>query len=311
MLNFLTTIMLTARLLVLANSGVATVLSILHTIQLKGRTLALSDPMYPQPNGSLCYSWGGDLFIIGIIANYAAVAADTFSSELGILSKGDPRLITSWTLRKVPRGTNGGVSLLGLGAGLLGSLIIVTASLLFLPLCTPATAALPGGGAPWSPEQRRIFMVFMVVWGALGSVADSLLGGWFQRSVIDVRSGKIVEGEGGGRVLVSGPDEVVVGSLKRAEAKAAMLNGEGKDAVEKTDASAVDDSKVSSHKYDAKDKHRRPSFGDERPSRIVETGWNLLDNNDVNFLMAVLMSTGAMAVAAWYWDIEPRASMVP
>src|SRR5690348_8462708 len=111
----------------------ASVLTVLHANQLRARAAALMDPNVPDPKGTICYSWGGDVLLVGVIANYAAVAADTFSSELRILSKGDPRLITSWNLRKVPRGTNGGVSLLGLGAGVLGSLVIVSATMLFLP----------------------------------------------------------------------------------------------------------------------------------------------------------------------------------
>lgn len=284
---------------VLANSLVASVLSILHARQLYARSAAYADSSAPEPVGTNCFSWGGDVLVVGIIANYAAVAADTFSSELGILSKGDPRLITSLTLRKVPRGTNGGVSLLGLAAGLFGSLVIVTAATFFLPMCSESTADLPGGGRPWLMSERRQFMAAMVVWGALGSVLDSLLGGWFQSSVKDVRSGKIVEGDGGLRVLVSPSSEA---SLKRADAKAAAFSGEGKKAVEQTGAVVVDD-KALDARYNPENKHRKPSFGDERPSRIVENGFDLLDNNDVNFLMAVMMSIGAMAVAGWYWDI--------
>lgn len=236
--------------------------------------------------------------MIGIIANYACVAADTFSSELGILAKGQPRLITSLTLRKVPRGTNGGVTLTGLAAGLLGSIIIVTASMLFLPLCSSATEGKLGGGVAWSLEQRQTLILGLTVWGLLGSVADSILGGLFQSSVKDVRSGKIVEGEGGVRVLVAaGEHTAAVG----ADVKAALLHGEGESAVEKTESVG---------KYDVRDKHRRPSFGDEKPSRAVENGWDLLDNNDVNFLMAFGMSVGAMAVASWYWQI-PLSSVLP
>ncbi|KNB02180.1 hypothetical protein FOXG_05183 [Fusarium oxysporum f. sp. lycopersici 4287] len=172
---------------VLANSSMASVLSVLHANQLRKREAAFADPNTPDPTGSLCFSWGGDLLVVGIIANYAAVAADTFSSELGILSSGQPRLITSPTLRKVPRGTNGGVTLLGLGAGLLGSMIIVTASMIFLPSCSEESSRTPAGGAPWTMLERRKFMGFMVIWGALGSVLDSFLGGLFQRSVRDVR----------------------------------------------------------------------------------------------------------------------------
>ncbi|SPJ89654.1 related to transmembrane protein 19 [Fusarium torulosum] len=295
---------------VLANSLMASVLSLLHANQLRKRETALADPNTPDPTGSLCFSWGGDLLVVGIIANYAAVAADTFSSELGILSTGQPRLITSPTLRKVPRGTNGGVTLLGLGAGLLGSMIIVTTSMLFLPSCNEESAHTPAGGAPWTMLERRKFMGFMVLWGALGSVLDSFLGGLFQRSVKDVRSGKIVEGEGGNRVLVTESAEDAAAHAKKANAKAAAMQSQGTMAEEKLHGSAIaDDDDAHAGVYDPKDKHRKSSFGDQRPSRAIENGWDLLDNNDVNFLMAVVMSVGGMAAAGWYWDVPIQSVM--
>ncbi|EMT63383.1 hypothetical protein FOCG_04122 [Fusarium oxysporum f. sp. radicis-lycopersici 26381] len=289
---------------VLANSLMASVLSVLHANQLRKREAAFADPNTPDPTGSLCFSWGGDLLVVGIIANYAAVAADTFSSELGILSSGQPRLITSPTLRKVPRGTNGGVTLLGLGAGLLGSMIIVTASMIFLPSCSEESSRTPAGGAPWTMLERRKFMGFMVIWGALGSVLDSFLGGLFQRSVRDVRSGKIVEGEGGNRVLVA---ESATDAAAHSNVKTEAMQSEAK---EKLGGSAiVDDDDAHAGVYDHKDKHRKSSFGDQRPSRAIENGWDLLDNNDVNFLMAVTMSVGGMAVASWYWDVPIQSVM--
>ncbi|KAG5928603.1 hypothetical protein E4U42_000317 [Claviceps africana] len=238
---------------VLANSLMASILAVAHGYQLRRREAAYADPGSPNPETSTCFAWAGDLLVVGIIAHYAAVAADTFSSELGILSGSEPRLITSLTLRKVPRGTNGGVTLLGLAAGCLGSMVVVAAAVVFLPLCTGEPR--PGDGPAWTLPQRRLFLGGMVVWGTLGSVLDSVLGALFQRSVRDVRSGKIVEGEGGDRVLVT------PGSAR------------GRDAA------------------------------DRAPSRAVESGWDLLDNNDVNFLMASTMSIGAMGVAAWYWDV--------
>lgn len=282
----------------------ASVLTILHANQLRARAAALADPDTANPSGTMCYSWGGDLLVVGIIANYAAVAADTFSSELGILSKSEPRLITSLTLRKVPRGTNGGVTLFGLGAGLLGSMIIVTAAILFLPSCNEETASRLGGGLPWTTLERRKFMGFMVLWGALGSVLDSVLGAMFQRSVKDVRSGKIVEGEGGNRVLISAAE-------KHVDAKAAMFHGEAREAGDKAGGSAISDQDGSDapKKSSSSAGQRRPSFGDERPSRVVESGWDLLDNNDVNFLMAVTMSVGGMAVASWYWGVPVQSVM--
>lgn len=298
---------------VLANSAVASVLILLHAYQLHQRKIALVNSLHRGQDttdaGSLCFSWGGDLLVVGIIANYACVAADTFSSELGILSRSQPRLITSPTLRRVPRGTNGGVTPLGLGAGLLGSMIIVAASMFFLPLCTEETAGKLGGGVnPWTVEQRRLLMVGLTICGVLGSVLDSFLGGFFQRSVKDVRSGRIVEGEGGQRVLVSAAAEPVSGKQfeSGASIRAKLLSGEGKDAVESVNANVGEGSDAEtepSNRYDPRNKHRRASFGDERPSRVVESGWDLLDNNEVNFMMALIMSTGAMGVAGWYWGV--------
>ncbi|OAQ70654.1 hypothetical protein VFPPC_03092 [Pochonia chlamydosporia 170] len=280
---------------VFANSLMASILTVAHGYQLRSRVAAYADPNSPNPEGSLCYSWGGDLLVVGIIANYAAIAADTFSSELGILSKSQPRLITSLTLRKVPPGTNGGVTLLGLAAGLFGSMVIVATTMVFLPACTSDTAPTLGGGAPWTLFQRRIFMGGLVLWGTLGSVVDSFLGGMFQRSVKDVRSGKIVEGEGGNRVLVSAPSSR---ASQRAASKVTVDGG-----ADKQDGSAVDDQDEDENRYNPKNKHRKPSFGDQRPSRVIESGWDLLDNNDVNFLMATTMSVGAMGVASWYWGV--------
>jgi uncharacterized membrane protein len=261
--------------------------------------------------------------VVGIIANYAAVAADTFSSELGILSKSKPRLITSWNLRQVPPGTNGGVTLWGLVAGLMGSMVVTTAALLTIPFCGTsmgrnggeAGAAGGSGGAGWEVWQRQYFAFGMVLWGGLGSVLDSVLGGLLQQSVVDTRSGRVVEGDGGKRVLISESGPSSMHLKKRAEVKAQLLNHEGKDAIPKPiagdvldDESAVEDEldeKMGggTGKYDASKKMRQASFGDGRPTRVAESGFNVLDNNEVNFLMALTMSLGAMAIAGWVWDV--------
>ncbi|KAI1344927.1 integral membrane protein DUF92 [Xylariaceae sp. FL0016] len=284
---------------VLANSLMSTILTLLHAYQLRQRRNAVVAREIPE--GSFCYTWGGDILVIGIIANYAAVCADTFSSELGILAKSSPRLITSLSLRKVPRGTNGGVTLWGLVAGLLGSMIIVAASLAFLPLCSEETEGKLGGGHAWTRDQKLVLAWGLAIWGAFGSLLDSFLGGWFQRSVLDVPSGKIVEGEGGVRVLVSAnADRAHIKATTNAKAK--ILKGEGKSAVGSPPYSPTNEgSSTRRDPYDPKDKHRKSSFGDNQPTRVSESGWDLLDNNDVNFLMAFTMSMGAMGIAAWYW----------
>lgn len=296
---------------VLANSGVASVLTLLHAYQLHQRDQGL------LPNSTQCYSWPGDLLIVGIIANYAAVAADTFSSELGILSKSQPRLITSLNFRKVPPGTNGGVTGKGLAAGMLGSLIIVATSVAVLPFCGPKTALGMRNPDGWGLMARNRFAFAMALWGTLGSVLDSLLGGWLQQSVVDSRTGRVVEGDGGKKVLVSKDGPNSMHYKKRAEIKAQLLNGEGRDAVPmQQDSPAIEDELNErmgggTDKYDAKKKFRQSSFGDEKPSRVVESGaLGLLDNNEVNFLMALTMSIGAMGIASWFWEV-PFSSILP
>ncbi|KAM3426826.1 hypothetical protein NHJ13734_009248 [Beauveria thailandica] len=261
---------------VFANSLVASIFSILHARQLRQRAAAYADPVAANPSGSMCYSYGGDLLVVGIIANYAAVAADTFSSELGILSSAQPRLITSLSLRRVPPGTNGGVTLLGLGAGLLGAVLMVTVGFVFLPACTEATAATLGGGAPWTLGERRAFLGFLVACGFAGTVLDSVLGALLQRSVKDVRSGKIVEGEGGTRTMVH----------------ATTTAGDRRTHTDEKETVPLS-----------------PTKG--LPSRVVESGLDLLDNNDVNFLMAVTISFGAMYLASWHWGIRVEDLVKP
>ena len=254
--------------------------------------------------------------MVGIIANYAAVAADTFSSELGILSKSQPRLITSLNFRKVPPGTNGGVTGHGLAAGLLGSLIIVATSVAILPFCGPKTALGLRNPDGWGLMARNRFAFAMALWGALGSVLDSLLGGWLQQSVVDTRTGRVVEGDGGKKVLISKAGPSSMHYKKRAEIKAKIIGGEGKEAVPAQQSSSAIDDELDERmggmdKYDAKKKFRQPSFGDEKPSRVVESGaLGLLDNNEVNFLMALTMSLGAMGVASWFWEV-PFSSILP
>ncbi|KAJ6780318.1 hypothetical protein PWT90_05315 [Aphanocladium album] len=262
---------------VFANSLVASILSILHARQLQQRAAALVDPNTPSPSGYLCYAYPGDVLMVGIMANYAAVAADTFSSELGILSRAQPRLITSLGLRKVPPGTNGGVTLLGLGAGLFGALLMVTVGFMFLPACSVRTVGTLGGGAPWTLADRRVFMGFLVLCGFAGTVLDSVLGALLQRSVKDVRSGKIVEGDGGSRALVNT-------TTTTTKTTAGKGDGAGKEA---------------------------PSPAKGLPSRVVESGLDLLDNNDVNFLMAVTISVGAMYLASWHWGIRVEDVLKP
>ncbi|MCS4542224.1 MAG: DUF92 domain-containing protein [Euryarchaeota archaeon] len=65
----------------------------------------------------------GEFVIAGYIGAISAATADTLASEVGVLAKEWPRLITKPS-KKVPPGTNGAVTMLGTSAALIGTILI-------------------------------------------------------------------------------------------------------------------------------------------------------------------------------------------
>ncbi len=97
------------------------------------------------------------------IGHYACCAGDTWASELGILDSGSCRLVT--TCRRVPRGTNGGVSLVGTVASAVGGLFI---ALVYVWLNTFAPKAVEG--AVTQSEQWLPVLVMGTAAGLFGSL---------------------------------------------------------------------------------------------------------------------------------------------
>jgi uncharacterized protein (TIGR00297 family) len=99
---------------------------------------------------------------LGFAASLAAVNADTWATEMGVLNPTSPRLITD--LRKVvEKGTSGGVSLVGTLASLAGAGII------------GLLAALLG-----STGINLGIFIWVTIAGLLGALFDSLLGATVQ-----------------------------------------------------------------------------------------------------------------------------------
>jgi uncharacterized protein (TIGR00297 family) len=96
---------------------------------------------------------------MGFAAALAAVNADTWATELGVLNPNPPRMITNLK-RVVEKGTSGGISLVGTLASLAGSALIA----FFASLLTDNWSLFP----------------LITASGLAGSLFDSLLGGTVQ-----------------------------------------------------------------------------------------------------------------------------------
>ncbi|TKY87589.1 hypothetical protein EX895_003603 [Sporisorium graminicola] len=121
-----------------------------------------------------------------VAGHYAACMGDTLASELGILSSSTPRLVTN-PLRKVPRGTNGGVSALGLLVSALGgSLIALTQSLSLLIHYRSSTHV------AWDVHVKLGALITAA--GLAGSLIDSLLGATLQQTLYNPSTRKVLVG---------------------------------------------------------------------------------------------------------------------
>jgi len=108
------------------------------------------------------------------------------ASELGILSKSPPILITTFKL--VPPGTNGGLSVLGTVASLVGGFIMGLTLAITLAIENPVCRQ------DWVTE-----LVPLLLWGAaaggLGSLIDSFLGATVQETRQSSKTKRILPDE--------------------------------------------------------------------------------------------------------------------
>ncbi|MFW9779954.1 MAG: DUF92 domain-containing protein [Candidatus Heimdallarchaeota archaeon] len=109
-------------------------------------------------------------FFVGVFIAFAVHNADTWATEIGLLSNRKPRLVTN--LRKqVMQGTSGGITIDGLAASLFGAMVI--AGVYFSAYLT-----IP-------PNSHDIFMIglamgVITIAGLIGSVVDSIEGATIQ-----------------------------------------------------------------------------------------------------------------------------------
>jgi uncharacterized protein (TIGR00297 family) len=130
---------------VLANGGLAGLMAILHWF---------------FPSSILPWLAGA--------AALAAANADTWATELGMLSSKGPVLITNG--RKVAPGTSGGISRAGTLAAIAGALLIAAVFFAFSP----------GQATSLANQTRWGLSVVIALSGWVGSLVDSLLGATLQ-----------------------------------------------------------------------------------------------------------------------------------
>jgi uncharacterized protein (TIGR00297 family) len=106
---------------------------------------------------------GGTTFVASFLGAMSTAASDTVATEVGLLSKSKPRLITQLGKSVVP-GTSGGVSVLGFLGAIMASALI-------------------GGLAFVLNLSREGFLIvpISIISGFVGAVADSILGATVQR----------------------------------------------------------------------------------------------------------------------------------
>ncbi|MBA0730609.1 hypothetical protein Golax_025373 [Gossypium laxum] len=171
---------------VLYNSGIAAVLSVLI-----GNLTGWEDKCLDSNDSVLITSLIG-----GIIGHYSCCNGDTWSSEIGVLSDDQPRLIT--TFKSVRRGTNGGVTKTGLLAALAAGSVIGLTFVLVGFLTTRCSNEMA--------MKQLLVIPLSAVAGLLGSIIDSLLGATLQFSGFCSVRNKVVGKPGPTVKRISGLD---------------------------------------------------------------------------------------------------------
>lgn len=113
---------------------------------------------------------------IGFAASMAAVNADTWATELGVLNPAPPRLIT--TGKPVERGTSGAISVYGTLAAAAGAGFIALLAVVVTPSLSLALSLLPSSFSLITSS--ILLFALLTLAGLLGALFDSLLGATVQ-----------------------------------------------------------------------------------------------------------------------------------
>ncbi|CAK5262985.1 unnamed protein product [Mycena citricolor] len=130
--------------------------------------------------------------VFAALGHFACCLGDTLASEIGILAPSPPRLITTW--KPVPPGTNGGMSVNGTIASLVGGVIMgLVASICLVlenPTCRQTWDVVVGDAVFWG-----------AIAGAYGSAIDSFLGATIQATRYDDERKVVTEDAAQGKTI--------------------------------------------------------------------------------------------------------------
>ncbi|PZC79554.1 transmembrane protein 19 [Helicoverpa zea] len=158
---------------VLCNAGMATQLALLYLLDVGACELPID----------FVSDYRASWLSIGVLGVFSCCNGDTWASELGtVFSDSDPYLVT--TFKKVPKGTNGGISVMGTLFSTVGGLVIGLSQYLTIYYFSERSLW------TYAPPQWPIIF-FGAFAGFLGSLIDSLMGATLQYSGLD-KDGKIV-----------------------------------------------------------------------------------------------------------------------
>jgi uncharacterized protein (TIGR00297 family) len=127
----------------------------------------------------LFYLTGNHIFILGFSTGIASANADTWGSELGVLSKKPP--VSIITFKPIPKGLSGGITLAGSVASLAGAVLI-------------AAVFTAGYQLVYNNNEHRLLsFILCLTGGYTGSLLDSILGATIQVKYFSEKDGRITE----------------------------------------------------------------------------------------------------------------------
>jgi uncharacterized protein (TIGR00297 family) len=164
---------------VLANGGVAACLAALLPVStVYGPLLFLLNARSPNADNYVSeVQFAAFVLFAAFAGALGAATADTWATEIGVLSKRQPRLMT--TGKTVLVGTSGGVTWLGTGASALGALALgLVAAAVALTDRSLASSYVVGF------RPALIVLLSGMMGGIVGSLVDSLLGATVQAAYV-------------------------------------------------------------------------------------------------------------------------------